>query len=44
MPGSPAFPHGQKQKKPTRLNTQQVQNHVGLLFNGPPDAAGLPSI
>ena len=33
-----------KQKKPTRLNTQQVLNHVGLLVNGPPDTAGMPFI
>jgi hypothetical protein len=30
-----------RQKKPTWLNTLEVLNHVGLLFNEPPDTAGL---
>jgi hypothetical protein len=31
-------------KKPTRLNTQKVPKHVGLLVNRPPGTAGLPFI
>jgi hypothetical protein len=31
-------------EKPTRSNTQEVFDHVGLLVNGPPGMTGLPFI
>jgi hypothetical protein len=31
----------EKRKKPTRPDTLEVSNHVGLLFNEPPSDAGV---